>query len=77
MSAKKKIGFQSAKSAKSVKIPKLPESTNLLEVFLHPNILQTDSSKYLLKRKFWLRFHLQVSNNFGSTGTGSGSATLL
>ena len=38
-------------------------------VFLHPSILQTDCRKYLLKRLF----RLQISINFGSTG----SATLL
>ena len=40
--------------------------------FLRPSILQGDFMqycKYLLKRSFWLP--LQVSNNFGSTGSGS------
>ena len=40
-----------------------------MEIFLHPNILQTDLSKFLLKIKFRLRFRLYVSNNFGSTGS--------
>ena len=40
------------------------------QFFLHPCILQTDCSKYLLKRWFWLLLRLQVSNNFGSTVSG-------
>ena len=39
-----------------------------MEVFLHPGILKTDCSKFVLKIKFW--------HNFGSTGSDSGSATL-
>ena len=39
-----------------------------MEVFLHPSILKADGSKYLLNR---FRLRHQVSNNFGSTGSGS------
>ena len=47
--------------------------------FLHLSILQTYGRKHLSKRKFRLRLRLQVSNNFGSTGSGSDfvTATLL
>ena len=38
--------------------------------FLHLSILQTYGRKHLSKRKFRLRLRLQVSNNFGSTGSG-------
>ena len=46
-----------------------------MKIFLHPSSLKTERSKYLFKRYFRLMLRLQVSNNFGSTG--SGSATLL
>ena len=53
----------------------------LMEGFLHPSILQTDCRKYVLKSWFRhrLQLRLQVSNNFGSTGSGpdSGSAILV
>ena len=51
-------------------------STMLIEVeisFPSSQHLQTDCKKYLLRRLFRLR--VQVSHNFGSTG--SGSATLM
>ena len=49
-----------------------------MEFLFLPSILQTDCSTFLLKISFRLRLQLrlQVSNNFGSTGFDSGSATL-
>ena len=40
-----------------------------MKVFLHNSILQTGSSKFLLKILFQLR--LQVKNSFGSTGSAT------
>ena len=44
-------------------------SSTIWNMSLHPCILQTDCCKYLSKRSFRLRHRLQVSNNFGSTGS--------
>ena len=66
------------KSEHSIRIQNIDQKNQVsIEVFLHPDILKTDYSIYLLKRSFWLR--LMVSNNIGSTGSATlpFSTTLL
>ena len=46
-------------------------SSTIWNMSLHPCILQTDCCKYLSKRSFRLWHRLQVSNNFGSTGSAT------